>query len=79
MDDVCAVCNKSVDASLVEALRRLPPMTGFNPPPEVVPCAICKKPGCWPSCVIGHGLFIFTCKGECTDEMNRRTTRPYVK
>jgi hypothetical protein len=72
----CVKCEKEVDEQLYENIKNLPLMTGFNFNPSekhefVFPCAFCKKPVCG-SCVYGHGYFIFTCLGTCTEKFVER-------
>lgn len=73
----CCKCGKEVDEQFFEHIRGLPPMQGYNVPPEelpVVDCAYCKQPVCG-KCIYGHGLFVFTCKGECTERFLERINR----
>jgi len=70
----CCKCDKEVDEQVFEHMKNLPPMTGYNCLPEelpVVECANCKQPVCG-ECIYGHGLFVYTCKGECTDQFVER-------
>jgi len=72
----CCQCKKEVDKQFFEHIKNLPPMTGYNCPPSQIPvaeCANCKKPVCG-KCIRGHGLAIYTCKGECTDKFIERTS-----
>lgn len=73
----CCKCEKEVDKEFFEHVKALPPMTGYNCPPDelpVVDCAVCKQPVCG-DCICGHGFFTFTCKGKCTEEIIKRLKR----
>lgn len=74
----CNRCNKPVDEQWYEIECNLPSMIGFNDGyPPVTRCAICRKPVCR-ECMWGNGIYVFTCKGECTDIMRKRIKEPAI-
>jgi hypothetical protein len=46
-------------------------MTGYNYIPDGQRCIVCKKPVC-KECMYGLGMFMFCCKQDCREKIERR-------
>lgn len=68
---ICNKCRKFIDKSLMEQFDSVPPMQRVGHKPVAARCSQCKQPVCG-DCLWGHGLYIFTCQGECLKKWEER-------
>lgn len=67
----CNKCAKELNEEEILHFDSLAPMTGYNYIPDGQRCIVCKKPVC-KECMYGLGMFMFCCKQDCREKIERR-------